>query len=178
MDQLDLAQLTPDAWRDYRAIRLTALADAPSAFGSTLAAERLSREVDWRARLAGRAQFVVRCRGETVGTAGGITDAGAESGAILVSMWVHPAWRGRGVGDLLVRGVLDWAREQGHTEVRLWVSVGNAAAERLYARHGFVRTGESQPITTDDPARWEFAMARTIDAAAVSESRWAAPDRV
>ncbi|MBA2753939.1 MAG: GNAT family N-acetyltransferase [Chloroflexia bacterium] len=173
MDQLELARLTPDAWRDYRAIRLAALADAPSAFGSTLAAERSLGEVDWRARLARRAQFVVRCRGEAVGTAGGMVEDGAD----LVSMWVHPAWRGRGVGDLLVRGVLDWAREQGHTEVRLWVSVGNSAAERLYARHGFVRTGDRQPITTADPARQEFAMTRAIDATPSGDGTPTASDR-
>jgi GNAT superfamily N-acetyltransferase len=166
VEWLELARLTPAAWRDYRAIRLAALAEAPYAFGSTLAEERRLREPDWRARLTDRAQFVVRHRGEAVGTIGGVVEDGAE----LVSLWVHPAWRGRGVGDLLVQAVLDWAREQGHPEVRLWVSADNAPAERLYARHGFVRTGESQPVTPGDPTRREFAMARALDAAPSSHA--------
>ncbi len=161
MEQLDLARLPPEAWREYRALRLAALADSPSAFGSTLTEERHLRASDWRARLARRAQFVVRCRREAVGTAGGV----AEDGAELVSLWVHPTWRGRGVGDLLVQAVLDWAREQGHAELRLWVSANNGPAERLYARHSFVRTGASQPVTATDPTRREFAMTRAIDRA-------------
>ncbi len=159
MEQLELARLTPAAWREYRALRLAALAEAPFAFGSTLAEERHLRARDWQTRLTHRAQFVVRCREGAVGTAAGVVEDGAE----LVSLWVHPTWRGRGVGDLLVQAVLDWAREQGHTDIRLWVSEDNGAAERLYARHGFIRTGASQPVTPADPTRREFAMARIVD---------------
>jgi GNAT superfamily N-acetyltransferase len=166
MEPLTLARLTPADWREYREIRLMALAEAPFAFGSTLAEERQLRAPDWRARLARRAQFVVRSGRRVVGTAGGVVDDGAE----LVSMWVHPTVRGHGVGDLLVQAVVDWARLQGHTQIRLWVSTGNEPAERLYARHGFVRTGASQPVTPADPTRLEFGMARAIDEAAFSRA--------
>jgi len=159
MTQLELVRLAPTAWREYRVIRLAALAEAPFAFGSTLAEERRLRAADWRARLARRAQFVVRCRGEAVGTVGGVVDDGAE----LVSLWVHPAWRGRGVADVLVRAVLDWARAEGYREVRLWVAADNAPAERLYGRLGFVRTGQVQPVTPNDPTRQEFALVRVLD---------------
>jgi GNAT superfamily N-acetyltransferase len=151
---LDLARLTPDAWREYRAVRLAALAEAPDAFGSTLADARQRRAADWRASLAQRVQFVVRDRGTTVGTVGGLVEDGPE----LVSLWVHPAWRGQGAGDVLVQAVLEWAGQEGHTQVRLWVTADNRPAERLYARHGFVRTGESQPVTADNPRRREVAM--------------------
>jgi len=157
--QLKLARLTPGDWREYRAVRLAALADAPTAFGSTLARESPMRAADWRDRLSRGAQFVVRCQREPVGTAGGVVEGDAQ----LVSMWVHPGWRGRGVGDLLVRAVLDWGRERDHARVRLWVSDGNGPAERLYARHGFVRMGVSQLITPADPSRREFSMVRAID---------------
>jgi GNAT superfamily N-acetyltransferase len=173
MEQLEVVRLTPTAWREYRALRLAALAETPFAFGSTLAEERRLRAPDWRARLTRRAQFVVRYRGGAVGTAGGVVEDGAE----LVSLWVHPTWRGRGVGDLLVQAVLDWAREQGHAELRLWVSADNGPAERLYARHGFVRTGASQPVTPANPTRREFAMARAIDEASSSHAPRTAPDR-
>jgi len=161
-----VVRLGPADWRAFRAIRLAALAEAPAAFGSTLAAERRLRPAAWRARLAGRAQFAVRCGEALVGTVGGFADA-ASGGAELVSMWVQPAWRGQGVGDLLVRAVVDWARAAGYPAVRLWVSADNGPAERLYARHGFCRTGERQLIDAEAPERGdEVAMLRPLSTAA------------
>jgi hypothetical protein len=57
---------------------------------------------------------------------------------------------------------LDWASQHGCSQVRLWVSEGNDAAERLYARHRFVRTGARQRMRSDDPQRMELGMALNI----------------
>ena len=97
--------------------------------------------------------------GTAVGTAGGI--ASGDGSAALISVWVHPLSRGRGVGDALVEAVLGWARAEGYLEVRLWVTVGNDAAERLYARHGFVRTGAVKPVVEGED-RNELEMVRTL----------------
>jgi GNAT superfamily N-acetyltransferase len=112
-------------------------------------------EENWRHRLANRNQLVAEAAGEVVGTAGGI--ASEDGNAALISMWVAPSSRGRGVGEMLVRAVLDWARDGSYVAVRLWVADGNAAAERLYRRCGFVRTGATQPVFPEEP-RMEFEM--------------------
>ena len=157
---MEAQQLSPRDWREFRRIRLTALAGAPGEFGSTLAdSVRLSEE-DWRERLAGRAQFVVRQDGQPVGTAGCLIEP--DGTAQLVSMWVNPDWRGRGAGDVLVSAVLGWARRAGYPDVRLWVTIGNAAAQRLYARHGFGPTGAIQPQRPDTPDLLEQEMVRTF----------------
>jgi ribosomal protein S18 acetylase RimI-like enzyme len=87
--------------------------------------------------------------------------AGGESNstgtASLTSLWVEPAARGQGVGDQLVVAVLEWAKAAGFSQVLLWVTEGNSHAEALYARHGFVRTGE----VIDQPRR-EFEMSKPI----------------
>jgi len=152
-----------------RDVRMDALSDAPSAFGSTLSDERRLTESEWRSRLAGRVQLVARsthrewrrAAGIVVGTVG-VIDDGDGRAPELISMWVHPEWRQRGVGTLLVEAIIDWVRTEGPAQgggaLRLWVSDGNLAAERLYARHGFVRTGETQPIRAEEPDRLEFAM--------------------
>ncbi len=148
-------RLGPDDWARFREIRLQALAEAPAAFSSTLAEALQLDEAAWRARLATRAQFLATVSSEAVGTAGGVvTDSGPE----LISMWVDPQVRGSGVGDQLVRAVLEWAMHAEYESVLLWVASGNEAAERLYARHGFRRTGASQPMTEGRPERCEIAM--------------------
>ncbi|WP_160573851.1 GNAT family N-acetyltransferase [Actinomadura physcomitrii] len=135
--------LDVEDWALYRAVRLTALADSPEAFSSTLAREKAFVPDVWQERLAARNTFMA----ETEDGPGGIvTVLATEDGtAELVGMWVAPAARGRGVGDLLIRAALGWTAERGLAELRLWVVDGNRRAERLYARHGFARTGATQP---------------------------------
>lgn len=55
---------------------------------------------------------------------------------------VSPTAQGRGVGDALVRHVLDHYREQGAGAVVLSSLTTQTAAHRLYARHGFARVPE------------------------------------
>jgi RimJ/RimL family protein N-acetyltransferase len=144
-------------WQLYRSLRLTALTDAPEAFGSTLDRETAFGEEVWRQRLAARNTFVAEIDGRPCGLVA-VIPAGRDT-AELVGMWVGPDAQGSGAGDLLVRAVLAWADERGLSEVRLWVAEGNHRAERLYARNGFRRTGATQPIRAGEDRR-EFAMAR------------------
>jgi GNAT superfamily N-acetyltransferase len=154
-----IRRLAAPDWAAFREVRLRALRDAPDAFGSTAAgAERLS-DAEWRRRLNDRAVFLAEVGSDGVGLAAGIR-ADQPEDAELISMWVTPAWRDRGVGHRLVDAVLGWAAGEGFTGVRLWVAQGNALAERLYARHGFARTGAVQPMTAGAPECLEFEMLR------------------
>jgi GNAT superfamily N-acetyltransferase len=145
----------PDDWEVFRTVRLAALKDAPWAFGSKYEREVRAEEENWRSRLANRNQLVAEVDGKVIGTAGGI--AADDGNAALISMWVAPGSRFRGVGEALVRAVLEWARDGAYHAVRLWVADGNGAAERLYRRCGFVPTGATQPIFPGEP-RMEFEM--------------------
>ncbi|MDR1263979.1 MAG: GNAT family N-acetyltransferase [Propionibacteriaceae bacterium] len=59
---------------------------------------------------------------------------------------VHPAARGRRLGDALVRQALDLARAHGFREVEIHSSEQMSAAHRLYYRFGFVRRIEDETI--------------------------------
>ncbi len=146
MTPFRIRRLTSDDWVAYREIRLAALADAPSAFGSNLARELAYPDDIWRSRLDGSQStvFAAEWEGRLVGLVGGLSTA-SEGTALLVSMWVAPEARRQGVGDALVQRVISWAEEAGYTRLELAVTVGNEAAERVYTRCGFVRT---------DPAEW------------------------
>ena len=63
-----------------------------------------------------------------------------------IAIAVVSTYRGRGVGALLMRALIDAARADGYARLMLSVDPHNAVAIRLYERVGFVR------MTTDDAA--------------------------
>lgn len=138
--------VSPDDWRLWRELRLTALADAPGAFSSTLAEWSGAGDTEqrWRARLEGVAlNLVLTCDGEAVGMVSATAPDG-DRPAELISMWVAPTGRGRGVGDEAVRQVLAWVRGNfPASDIVLSVKTDNDYAIRLYERHGFVDAGHS-----------------------------------
>jgi GNAT superfamily N-acetyltransferase len=154
-----IRRLAPDEWQVFREVRLAALRDAPYAFGSTYERESVADERNWRERLANRTQLVAEIEGGVAGMAAGIRSD--ESSAALISMWVAPPARGKGVGSRLVNAVLDWAEQEGYDSVSLWVTDGNVVAERLYERCGFTRTGAVQPVHPNEP-RVEYEMSIRI----------------
>jgi len=54
-------------------------------------------------------------------------------------LFVRPAFRGMGIGQQLAQGILDDARQQGYTSMRLDTLPHLQAAIRLYEQLGFVR---------------------------------------
>ncbi|WP_229075863.1 N-acetyltransferase [Actinoplanes sp. DH11] len=139
-----MRRLGPDDWRTWRDMRLAALTDAPRAFGSSWAKEQGYAEADWRAWLAPARGLKVVAEHDA-GMVGAWVPADRGGAVELYTMWVRPEWRGRGVAGSLISEVLDWARAHDHPRVDLWVTGENAAAERLYRRHGFTMTAETQP---------------------------------
>ena len=137
-------------------MRLEALREAPYAFGSTLAREQERPEADWRQAVASRVRFVAESGSAVVGTVS-CGDGESTGVAALTSMWVDPGFRHQGIGALLVQRVIAWARDTGYSQVVLWVVDGNDSAERLYARHGFRRTGVQEEVR---PGRLEYEMSR------------------
>src|SRR5689334_16958559 len=129
-----------DEWPLVRDIRLRALADAPTAFGSNYEREAAFTDDVWidRVGAAANATFICVHNGEACGIVTLIRD---HDDGLLVGMWVAPAVRGDGAGDSLIVALLAWADAQGIETVRLNVVETNTAAQRLYARHGFRRVG-------------------------------------
>lgn len=145
-----------EGWR-LRAIRLRALADAPEAFASTLADAEARDPATWEAQIEALPTFVWREGDADLGMVRGAPHDGDPESGYLVSMWLAPEARGRGVGAALVREVIAWARGRGLRRLVLDVGVHNAAARRLYERMGFVATGVT-PRTPACVREMEMAM--------------------
>ena len=136
------------------------------AFGSTYAREVGFPESEWLARLE-------RWNGEMgigflavdgdagCGIAGALLDLQDESRAQLVSMWTAPTYRRKGVGQLLVKAVLDWVRRRSVKTLSLMVVSTNDRAIRFYEQLGFVKTGKTEPYP-NDPAILEYEMAQVV----------------
>lgn len=150
----------------FKETRLRALQDTPSAFSSTYARESQFSDADWKARIE-------RWNGEkgigllamdgasACGIAGSLLDEKDESRAQLVSMWTTPTLRCRGVGRLLVEGVLSWASRRGVHVLTLMVTSNNNAAMSFYERLEFERTGKTSPYPNDS-AVVEYEMSRVV----------------
>jgi GNAT superfamily N-acetyltransferase len=62
--------------------------------------------------------------------------------AEIESMHVHPEWRGRGIGGLLLENAVSRAIGHGCYRVQLTSNKKRDAAHRFYQRHGFEQTHE------------------------------------
>ncbi len=57
--------------------------------------------------------------------------------AYLGFMYVKPAFRGQGINQKILQGLLDWAKSQNLTEARLDVYDENTTAKNAYLKAGF-----------------------------------------
>lgn len=164
-----IRKIRPGEEADFRAIRLRALADSPSAFASTLEETEARPMEYWHDRVssavAGQESVLfVATEGDAwIGLVGGyiFQEEGVEV-PYLISMWVDPVYRGRGIGRALVAQVIEWVREQGLEHLVLEVESSNRSAIALYTRCGFRATGEVNPHPTY-PGLREIMMKLSLD---------------
>ncbi|HEY5257259.1 MAG TPA: GNAT family N-acetyltransferase [Candidatus Baltobacteraceae bacterium] len=63
----------------------------------------------------------------------------SDDDGITLGMMVAPAFRGLGLGRLLLQTAMDWARDNDHATLALLVHPGNGRAIALYHAMGFER---------------------------------------
>lgn len=68
----------------------------------------------------------------------------------ITTIAVHPDHRGRGVGELLLIGLIDEAYDLGAQQLTLEVRVSNNTAQRLYNKYGFAEHGVRPRYYTDN----------------------------
>jgi len=70
--------------------------------------------------------------------------------AHICTLGVHPAWRGRGLGELLLAHLIDRAIQRGAVVATLEVRASNAAAQSMYRKYGFVPAGLRRRYYSDN----------------------------
>jgi GNAT superfamily N-acetyltransferase len=150
----------------FKAVRLRALEDTPSAFGSTYAKESALSAGDWLKRVdtwngPRGVCYLGMDEGSACGIIAGYCDKNDPRRAWVASMWVAPTHRRTGLGTMLMDAVKSWAYTLGAAELCLMVTSNNSTAMRFYERCGFSFTGTTGPYQ-NDPALFEFEMALSL----------------
>jgi ribosomal protein S18 acetylase RimI-like enzyme len=148
---LVVRRIRAEEWPRWRDVRLRMLREEAAFFGTRW--EDASRDPDerWRAWVEEAAEgttrvvFVAEQGDRWVGVVGAFPRIDPAE-TQLISMWVDPRVRGRGVAEQLIRAVAEWARARGSAAVFLFVQETNVRAQHLYERVGFHPTGERERV--------------------------------
>lgn len=140
--ELWIGLLGVDEWPAYRALRLEALTIAPQAFGASLASMSDKPDEFWRNRLTvtelgpDSILLFAKLEGELVGMVGAFINSTGV--ANIISMYVSPATRRRGIGKQLLQAILDViATDESIREATLTVNGSLPDAMALYSSAGF-----------------------------------------
>jgi ribosomal protein S18 acetylase RimI-like enzyme len=152
----------------FRQVRLDALRLHPEAFTASYEDEAQLSEAQFAERLAapGMTRFGGFAGNEMVGLVGLNLRAGLKERhkATLFSMYVAAEHRRSGLAPDLVAAVIQKAREAGALVLHLFVTAGNAPAQRLYRTMGFLPYGiERRAIRVGDAFYDEELMALDLD---------------
>lgn len=164
---MNIRRIRPGDGPVLREVRLRALLTDPDAFGSSYERDVSLGDGHWEERAtaagSGNEQFLALAEDErrVVGMIGAYTPDDSSEVRHLVSTWVAPEARGRGLGSELVGAVIGWARGARASKVTLWVVDGNRPAIALYEGAGFVPTGKKQRLPSN-PSLIESLMSLSL----------------
>jgi ribosomal protein S18 acetylase RimI-like enzyme len=170
MTDCAILTLPVERWREYRALRLRALADTPGAFGASYATNVANPDDCWRGRLQavldGRSLLLfAECAGQPVGMLGAFWGDAAQSEGVanVIAVFVEPRWRGRGLAAQLLDALLERLRATpGLHTAELDVAVEQTAAVALYQRAGFEIITTRPSVMGDGVERDEYLMRRAL----------------
>lgn len=141
MNDSAIRRLDPSEWELLKALRLAALRDAPSAFGSTYSREEAQSSDWWQTSLKTLHWMVVEVEGNPVSLCALHRDDNLPNASEIIAMWVDPRFRRQGLAKALVSYCEAHARSLGSTELSLAVAADNGAAKTLYEELGFLYYG-------------------------------------
>jgi len=162
----ELVPIAPTNAMQFKAVRLAALQDSPTAFGSTYAKEAQLSEADWLDRSKKwngdkAIGYLAMDSRSPCGIVAAFIDEHAPGKAHVVSMWVGPMHRRSGVGRSLIDAVVMWACAKSVSALHLMVTSCNDGAIEFYKRNGFAMTGKTEPYP-NSPSLFEYEMSRPI----------------
>ena len=162
---ISIRRIAPGEGELFRKIRLAALLESPSAFGSTYASALERSDASWReqadrtAQGLDRATFLALADDEPVGVAALYRDEERLEVGEILQVWVAPAHRGTRAASDLLDAIFEWAKGNDFRTVLATITKGNERALRFYEKYGFKRSEEASRCEPED-----FVLAKLVDA--------------
>lgn len=156
----------------YRTLRLEALQLHPEAYNSDYADQAADPDSVWLGRIDASIEgkdsriFLAEDAGQAVGLMAVFRAKGVKvcHSATLVSVYIRPNYRRRGLAGRMIREVLAWCASAGVQILRLAVVTTNVPAIRCYQRCGFAVYGiEPQVVRIGDRYYDELLMWRRVE---------------
>lgn len=147
-----LREMTPADWPEVRRIYAAGLEGGDATFETEVPDYAL-----WDRRHLPRCRWVMEEEGD--GLAGFIavspvSPRAAYAGVAELSVYVDPARRRRGVGEALMKALIESAPAAGFWTLQAVVLEGNLASLRLHERCGFRTVGRRERIARDKNGHW------------------------
>ena len=153
----------------FQFLRLAALQDAPSAFGSSYQEDKdepLHAVAERLQPAPGRGIIGAWLGDQLVGTLGFRRKTSVKQGhqAVIWGVYVAPHQRGQGIAQAMLAEALQFAQQQtGLLQIHLGVTTTNTAALRMYEAAGFRIYGtEPAALCIDGQLLDEYLMVRAV----------------
>lgn len=138
---VQIVTLSPEQYERYKQLRITAIKDMSEAFGSTQQEESQTSSSIWKERLAN--MLFAQKNGQIIGMIGAVIDSRIKlkHRAHLVSFYILPEHRKKGVGTLLLNTLLERLYKKNIFFITLNVTTSLAESISFYIKYGFTITG-------------------------------------
>ena len=145
MLNVEVKNLSPDRWKDYRDLRLEALKSDPTAFGTSYEEEVTLTEDTWQRR-AENVLFAM-FNDKPIGMVVYIFNDRLKTKHIanIFGMYVAKEYRNRGLANKLITSVISLIEENKDIrKIKLSVNPEQVYAFRLYIKYGFQCVGTAR----------------------------------
>lgn len=139
--QITIKNFCEEQWQKYREIRLLAIKTDPLSYTSSYEEEVELSEHEWRSRI--NAMSFALVDEQVVALIGLLKNQplSVKHCAEIVSLWVKPEMRGRGIGKMLLKSIMENASSNGIKKLIVYATASQEHAIATYESAGFIATG-------------------------------------
>ena len=152
---MEIKEIQPEDWQEFKRIRLQALQESPFAFGRAYEEESAYDDIYWEERVKLYNQdpntIFLLCfkKPFAVAMAGCFRDKTKCGVSQIYSLWLNPDLRGGIIADQILLFLEKWSLDNGMSVIEGFVTENNIRARAFYRKQGFIETSERQNFSRD-----------------------------